>query len=169
MCYANPISLPPSSPSPSPLFLFPSSFFSLSLSEDAIEDDLKLLVAEMEQLASLGQHPNIVSLVRVCTVGSEWTLPPALLNSRVVHLKLCFSHPSLPEPLYMVMEYMCYGDLLGFLRCSRGHQSMFTISPGIGNHPPCLRLSSRDLINIATKIANGMRYLADRKVSIVCN
>ena len=68
----------------------------------------------------------------------------------------------------MVMEYMCHGDLLGFLRCSRGHQSMFTISPGIGNHPPCLRLSSRDLINIATKIANGMRYLADRKVSIVC-
>ena len=68
--------------------------------------------------------------------------------------------------LYMVMEYMCHGDLLGFLRCSRGHQSMFTISPGIGNHPPCLRLSSRDLITIATKIANGMRYLADRKVSL---
>lgn len=58
-----------------------SLFFPLSLSEDAIEDDLKLLVAEMEQLASLGQHPNIVSLVRVCTVGSEWRLPPALLNS----------------------------------------------------------------------------------------
>lgn len=64
------------------------------------------------------------------------------------------------------MEYMCHGDLLGFLRCSRGHQSMFTISPGIRNQPPCLNLSSRDIITIATKIANGMRYLTDRKVKM---
>ena len=66
--------------SSSPLTLIPFSFpsffllLSLSPSEDALEDDLKLLVAEMEQLSSLGQHPNIVSLVRVCTVGSEWTV-----------------------------------------------------------------------------------------------
>ena len=59
----------PSFPFP---FLLPLLLLSLSPSEDAVEDDLKLLVAEMEQLASLGQHPNIVSLVRVCTVGSEW-------------------------------------------------------------------------------------------------
>ena len=40
--------------------------------DDATEDDVKSLVCEMELLASLGPHPNIVSLMRVCTVGSEW-------------------------------------------------------------------------------------------------
>ena len=65
----------------------------------------------------------------------------------------------------MVMEYMCHGDLLGFLRASRGHYSMFTVSPGIRNQqPPCLQLSSRDLLSIGSKVANGMRFLADRKV-----
>lgn len=42
-------------------------------SDDATEDDVKSLIAEMEQLSGLGQHPNIVSLIRVCTVGSEWS------------------------------------------------------------------------------------------------
>ena len=64
----------------------------------------------------------------------------------------------------MVVEYMCHGDLLGFLRGSRGHHGMYTVSPGINNQPPCLNLSSRDLLSVAAKIANGMRFLADRKV-----
>ncbi len=70
------------------------------------------------------------------------------------------------EPIYVVMEYMCHGDLLGFMRASRGHHGMYTISPGIYNQPPCLTLSSRDLLSIGAKIANGMRYLADRKVGV---
>ena len=65
----------------------------------------------------------------------------------------------------MVMEYMCHGDLLGFLRASRGIPNMFSISPGARYQPPPLGLCSRDIINFAIKIANGMRYLADRKVS----
>lgn len=109
-----------------------------SVKDDATEDDVKSLVCEMELLASLGPHPNIVSLMRVCTVG---------------------------KPLYMVLEYMCHGDLLGFLRASRGHYGMYTISPGIRNQPPCLHLSSRDLLSIAAKVANGMRFLADRKLA----
>ena len=64
----------------------------------------------------------------------------------------------------MVMEYMCHGDLLGFLRASRGHYGLYHISPGTRYQPPTLNLCSRDLLNIATKIANGMRYLSDRKV-----
>ena len=63
------------------------------------------------------------------------------------------------------MEYMCHGDLLGFLRGCRDHHGMYTISPGNRYQPPSLQLCSRDLLNMATKIANGMRYLADRKVS----
>ena len=65
----------------------------------------------------------------------------------------------------MVMEYMCHGDLLGFLRASRGHYGMYTVSPGFRNYqPPNLQLSSRDLLGIAAKVSNGMRFLTDRKV-----
>ena len=39
--------------------------------DDATEDDKKALVAEMEVLSSIGPHPNIVSMIRVCTVGSK--------------------------------------------------------------------------------------------------
>ena len=67
----------------------------------------------------------------------------------------------------MVMEYMCHGDLLGFLRASRGHHGRYTVSPGLGYQPPAINLYPRDLLNIGAKIANGMRYLADRKVCIV--
>ncbi|XP_064407150.1 fibroblast growth factor receptor 3-like isoform X2 [Halichondria panicea] len=69
----------------------------------------------MEMLSSIGPHKNIVSMLRVYTVG---------------------------KPMYMVMEYMCHGDLLGFLKTSRGHSGRYT----------------------GAKIANGMRYLADRKL-----
>lgn len=70
--------------------------------------------------------------------------------------------------MYVVMEYMCHGDLLGFLRASRGHHGMYHISPGTRYQPPTLNLCSRDLLNVATKIANGMRYLSDRKVTSYC-
>lgn len=66
--------------------------------------------------------------------------------------------------MYVVMEYMCHGDLLGFLRASRGHYGVYHVSPGTRYQPPTFNLCSRDLLNFATKIANGMRYLADRKV-----
>ena len=77
--------------------------------------------------------------------------------------KHCFLPVDL-DPMYVVMEYMCHGDLLGFLRASRGHHGMYHISPGSRYQPPTLNLCSRDLLNVATKIANGMQYLSDRKV-----
>ena len=46
--------------------------FIYRIADDANEDDVKALVSEMETLAALGTHPNIVSLVRVCTVGSTY-------------------------------------------------------------------------------------------------
>ncbi len=67
------------------------------------------------------------------------------------------------------MEYMCHGDLLGFLRASRGHSGRYTVSPGLGYQPPAINLYPRDLLNIGAKIANGMHYLADRKVCTSSN
>jgi serine/threonine protein kinase len=108
-----------------------------ALRETATEDELRLMYYEIDQLSYL-EHPNLVSLLRVCSVE---------------------------HPMYMVMEYMCHGDLLGFLRASRGHYGMHTVSPGFRNYqPPNLQLSSRDLLGIAAKVTNGMRFLTDRKV-----
>ena len=46
-------------------------FFLVCYIDHATEDDLKAFVYEMDVLASIEEHPNIVSLVRVCSVGSE--------------------------------------------------------------------------------------------------
>jgi hypothetical protein len=109
-----------------------------ALRDTATEDELKIMYYEMDQLSCIDEHPNLVSMLRVCSVE---------------------------QPLYIVMEYMMHGDLLGFLRASRGHYGMYTVSPGFRNHqPPNLQLSSRDLLGIAAKVANGMRFLADRKI-----
>jgi serine/threonine protein kinase len=109
-----------------------------ALRDNVTDEEVKIMFYEMDMLASLGPHPNLVSLLRVCTVD---------------------------QPLYMVMEYMSHGDLLGFMRASRGHYSMYTVNPGLRNQqPPNLQLSSRDLLSISAKVASGMRFLADRKV-----
>lgn len=62
------------------------------------------------------------------------------------------------------MEYMCHGDLLGFLRATRGHPDMYTVFPGTKNIPSNLKLKSRDLLRIISQIADGMNYLSGLKV-----
>ena len=43
----------------------------LMCTDDATEDDLKALVYEIDVLSGIEEHPNIVSLVRVCSIGSK--------------------------------------------------------------------------------------------------
>ena len=70
-------------------------------------------------------------------------------------------------PICMVMEYMCHGDLLGFLRATRGHDNMYTVLPGL-KETPRLKLTSRDLLNIITQVASGMQFLSENKVRRSC-
>ena len=37
----------------------------------SIEDYVSHLMLEMEQMANIDAHPNVVKLLKVCTVGSE--------------------------------------------------------------------------------------------------
>ena len=64
----------------------------------------------------------------------------------------------------MIMEYMCHGDLLGFLSSTRGHTDMYTVLPGSKNFPTNLKLKSHDLFNIINQVANGMLFLSEKKV-----
>ena len=62
--------------------------------------------------------------------------------------------------MLIILEYLPYGDLLGFLRRSRGKEDKFTT----GELRPNSSLKSNDLLKIAWMIADGMAFLARKKV-----
>ena len=66
----------------------------------------------------------------------------------------------IPEPLLIVLEYLPYGDLLGYLRKSRGHEDTYNT----GEKRPNSRLTEKDLLSFAWMIGDGMSYLATMKV-----
>ena len=77
-------------------------------------------------------------------------------NKRIYSLKLlCL------DPLLILLEYLPYGDLLGYLRKSRGHSDSYNT----GEKKPASKLTAKDLLSFAWMIADGMYYLAKMKVS----
>ena len=66
----------------------------------------------------------------------------------------------------MILEYVPFGDLLGYLRKSRGLPDQYYSrdeehdAGGVGPH----QLSSLELLSFARQIANGMSFLAKKKV-----
>ena len=67
---------------------------------------------------------------------------------------------SIVDPLLIVLEYLPYGDLLGYLRKSRGHSDSYNT----GEKKPASKLTAKDLLSFAWMIADGMHYLAKMKV-----
>ena len=70
------------------------------------------------------------------------------------------------EPLLVLIEYVPYGDLLGFLRKSRGLNDTYYNDPDI---KPQTNLTSQQLMRFAWQIADGMAYLSSRSVRILKN
>ena len=64
----------------------------------------------------------------------------------------------------MLIEYVPYGDLLGYLRKSRGLHDTYYKDPDI---KPQTTLTSQQLIKFAWQIADGMKYLSSRSVSLL--
>ena len=62
----------------------------------------------------------------------------------------------------MLIEYVPYGDLLGYLRKSRGLNDTYYKDPDI---KPQTSLTSQQLMKFAWQIADGMSYLFSRKVN----
>ena len=63
----------------------------------------------------------------------------------------------------MVMfEYIPYGDLLGFLRKSRGLNDNYYKDPDVN---PSSSLTSQQLLKFAREIADGMAFLSANKVN----
>ena len=74
----------------------------------------------------------------------------------------CDSCCIIADPLLIVLEYLPYGDLLGYLRMSRGIEDTYNT----GEKRPNSRLSEKDLLSFAWMIADGMDYLAAMKVNL---
>ena len=63
----------------------------------------------------------------------------------------------------MLIEYVPHGDLLGYLRKSRGLNDTYFKDPDI---KPKTSLTSQQLMKFAWEIADGMSYLSLRKASV---
>ena len=66
------------------------------------------------------------------------------------------------EPLLVLIEYVPYGDLLGYLRKSRGLNDTYFKDPDI---KPQTSLTSQQLMKFSWQVADGMSYLSSRSVS----
>ena len=74
---------------------------------------------------------------------------------------ITFNYTILADPLLVLIEYIPYGDLLGFLRKSRGLKDNYYKNPDI---KPKTTLTSQQLIQFAWQIADGMEFLSSNKV-----
>ena len=68
------------------------------------------------------------------------------------------------EPLLVLIEYVPFGDLLGYLRKSRGLNDTYYKDSDI---KPQSSLTSQQLMTFAWQIADGMSYLSSKSVSKV--
>ena len=66
----------------------------------------------------------------------------------------------------MLIEYVPFGDLLGYLRKSRGLNDTYYKDRDI---KPQTNLTSQQLMTFAWQIADGMAYLSSISVSDVIN
>ena len=68
------------------------------------------------------------------------------------------------EPPMVIIEYVPYGDLLGYLRKSRGLNDNYYKDPDV---KPNTNLTSQQLMTFAWQVTDGMNYLSSKKVTKV--
>ncbi|RMX43391.1 hypothetical protein pdam_00025043 [Pocillopora damicornis] len=104
-----------------------------SLKGDAQKKDLQDMLTELDLMKTLRPHPHVVELIGCCIEK---------------------------DPLLIVLEYLPYGDLLGYLRKSRGIEDTYNT----GEKRPSSTLTDKELLSFAWMIADGMSYLSTMKI-----
>ncbi|XP_068686801.1 fibroblast growth factor receptor 1-like isoform X2 [Montipora foliosa] len=105
-----------------------------SVQEDASQREKRDLLSELVLLKNLDPHPHVIQLYG------------------------CVSTEDRP---LVVVEYAQYGDLLGYLRRSRGVQDNYYSDPSV---KPGSTLTSRQLLKFAWEISDGMHYVSMKKI-----
>ncbi|KAK3714893.1 hypothetical protein QZH41_010898, partial [Actinostola sp. cb2023] len=108
-----------------------------TLKENAEDKDKEDFLTELFLMKKLEPHPRIVRFLGYCTTPDG--------------------------PICIILEYLPYGDLLGYLRRSRGHEDTYCS----GDRRPEAKLSSHELLKFAWMVADGMNFLAENKESIM--
>lgn len=104
------------------------------LKENAPDNDKKDLLSELDLMKKLRPHPHVIKLMGCVTKT---------------------------DPLLVLIEYIPYGDLLGYLRKSRGLNDTYFKDPDV---KPETNLTSEQLIQFALQIADGMNFLSANKI-----
>ncbi|KAM7434861.1 hypothetical protein ABFA07_015132 [Porites harrisoni] len=104
------------------------------LKANAPASDKKDLLSELEVMKKLKPHPHVIKLLGCVTET---------------------------EPLLVLIEYVPYGDLLGYLRKSRGLNDTYFKDPDM---KPQTNLTAEQLMKFAWQVADGMCYLSSKKI-----
>lgn len=104
------------------------------LRENATDENRQDLLAELNMMKKLAPHQNVIQLLGCVTKT---------------------------DPIMGITEYIPYGDLLGYLRKSRGLQDTYYKDPDI---KPQSSLTPKQLFGFAWDIANGMEFLSSQKI-----
>jgi len=104
------------------------------LKANAPASDRKDLLSELELMKKLKPHPHVIKLMGCVTEN---------------------------DPLLVLIEYVPFGDLLGYLRKSRGLHDTYYKNPDV---KPQTNLTSEQLMRFAWQIADGMCYLSSKKI-----
>ncbi|XP_066027920.1 ephrin type-A receptor 3 isoform X3 [Pocillopora verrucosa] len=104
-----------------------------SLKGNASKRDLEDMLTELDLMKILKPHPHVVELIGCCIEK---------------------------DPLLVVLEYLPYGDLLGYLRKSRGIEDAYNT----GERRPSSALTEKDLLSFAWMIADGMNYFSAMEI-----
>ena len=67
------------------------------------------------------------------------------------------------DPVLVLIEYVPFGDLLGYLRKSRGLNDTYFKDPDV---KPQSSITVEQLIKFAWQVADGMFYLSSKKVFV---
>ena len=134
--------------------------------ENAPVNDKKDLLSELDLMKKLRPHPHVIKLMGCVTktgkIAKIFVILHRLFSQIWILIKFhvktkgCFA-----DPLLVLIEYIPYGDLLGYLRKSRGLNDTYFKDPDV---KPETNLTSEQLIQFALQIADGMNFLSANKV-----
>jgi len=114
------------------------------LKEHSSSSDLKDLLSELNLLKKLKPHPNVIQLL-------------GCLTKDVIR---CKGGREFRPPL-VILEYVPHGDLLGYLKKSKGETDNYY---NLRSAAASQKIPTQQLYKFASDIARGMEFISDHQL-----